>query len=166
MCIQRNLASIRALPLINKYFFMVYTSIFLFLIKQIQNIFVSSLWQPNPVLLPGKSRGWVKLAGCSPWGHKELDTTEPLQFHFLYLIVFCVFFVFFFYFAFFHLTLQFGDLFITVHRYSLHSFLQLHSTLLSEKVMAPHSSTLAWKIPLTEEPGRLQSMGSRRVRHD
>ena len=32
--------------------------------------------------------------------------------------------------------------------------------------MAPHSSTLAWKIPWTEEPGRLQSMGSIRVRHD
>ena len=36
----------------------------------------------------------------------------------------------------------------------------------SEKAMAPHSSTLAWKIPWTEEPGRLQSIGSRRVRHD
>ena len=35
-----------------------------------------------------------------------------------------------------------------------------------EKVMAPHSSTLAWKIPWTEEPGGLQSMGSRRVGHD
>ena len=32
--------------------------------------------------------------------------------------------------------------------------------LLSEKAMAPHPSTLAWKIPWTEEPGRLQSMGS------
>ena len=32
--------------------------------------------------------------------------------------------------------------------------------------MAPHSSTLAWKIPWTEEPGRLQSMGSLTVRHD
>ena len=32
--------------------------------------------------------------------------------------------------------------------------------------MAPHSSTLAWKIPWVEEPGRLQSMGSQRVRHD
>ena len=32
--------------------------------------------------------------------------------------------------------------------------------------MAPHSSTLAWKIPWTEEPGRLQSMGSRRIGHD
>ena len=36
----------------------------------------------------------------------------------------------------------------------------------SEKAMAPHSSTLAWKIPWMEEPGGLQSMGSLRVRHD
>ena len=36
----------------------------------------------------------------------------------------------------------------------------------SEKAIATHSSTLAWKIPWTEEPGRLQSMGSRRVGHD
>ena len=35
-----------------------------------------------------------------------------------------------------------------------------------EKAMAPHSSALAWKIPWTEEPSRLQSMGSRRVGHD
>ena len=34
------------------------------------------------------------------------------------------------------------------------------------QAMAPHSSTLAWKIPWTEEPGRLQSMGSLRVGHD
>ena len=35
-----------------------------------------------------------------------------------------------------------------------------------EKAMAPHSSTLAWKNPWTEEPGELQSMGSRRVGYD
>ena len=35
-----------------------------------------------------------------------------------------------------------------------------------EKEMAIHSSTLAWKIPWTEEPGGLQSMGSQRVRHN
>jgi len=35
-----------------------------------------------------------------------------------------------------------------------------------EKAMAPHSSTLAWKIPWTEEHGRLQSMGSQIVGHD
>ena len=39
-------------------------------------------------------------------------------------------------------------------------------SVLSEKAMAPHSSTLAWKIPWMEEPGRLQSMGSLRVGHD
>ena len=37
---------------------------------------------------------------------------------------------------------------------------------LAIEAMVPHSSTLAWKIPWTEEPGRLQSMGSLRVRHD
>ena len=37
---------------------------------------------------------------------------------------------------------------------------------LLEKEMASHSSTLAWKIPWTEEPGGLQSMGSQRVGHD
>ena len=40
----------------------------------------------------------------------------------------------------------------------------LHSV--REKAMAPHSSTLAWKIPWTKEPGGLQSMGLQRVRHD
>ena len=37
---------------------------------------------------------------------------------------------------------------------------------MAEKAMAPHSSTLAWKIPWTEEPGRWQSMGLHRVGHD
>ena len=40
------------------------------------------------------------------------------------------------------------------------------SRFVMEKAMAPHSSTLAWKIPWTEEPVRLQSMGSLRVGHD
>ena len=35
-----------------------------------------------------------------------------------------------------------------------------------EEGMATHSSTLAWRIPWTEEPGGLQSMGSQRIRHD
>ena len=39
-------------------------------------------WHPTPVLLPGKSHGRRSLVGCSPWGHKELDTTERLPFHF------------------------------------------------------------------------------------
>ena len=39
-------------------------------------------WHPTPVLLPGKYHGWGSLVGCSPWGHKESDTTERLHFHF------------------------------------------------------------------------------------
>ena len=39
-------------------------------------------WHPTPALLPGKSHGWRSLVGCSPWGYKELDTTERLHFHF------------------------------------------------------------------------------------
>ena len=33
-------------------------------------------WQPTPVLLPGKPHEWRSLVGYSPWGHKELGTTE------------------------------------------------------------------------------------------
>ena len=39
-----------------------------------------SKWQPTPVFLPGRSHGWRSPIGSSPWGHKELDTTE---WHFL-----------------------------------------------------------------------------------
>ena len=58
----------------------------------------------------------------------------------------------------------------SVHIFFLHIYeflVIIHQHVeLSEKAVAPHSSTLAWKIPWTEEPGRLQSMGSRRVVHD
>ena len=36
-------------------------------------------WHPTPVLLPGKSHGWRRLMGCSPWGREESDTTERLN---------------------------------------------------------------------------------------
>ena len=39
-------------------------------------------WHPTPVLLPGKPHGRRSLVGCSSWGHKELDMTERLHFHF------------------------------------------------------------------------------------
>ena len=45
-------------------------------------------------------------------------------------------------------------------------FLPSYRNSCSEKAMAPQSSILAWKIPWTEEPGALQSMGSLGVRHD
>ena len=55
------------------------------------------------------------------------------------------------------------DLFIGLSVFGINLLL---NTLYLEKAMAPHSSTLAWKIPWMEEPGMLQSMGSQRVRHD
>ena len=36
-------------------------------------------WQPTPVFLPGKSHGQRSLVGCSPWGHRESDTTEAAE---------------------------------------------------------------------------------------
>ena len=59
-------------------------------------------------------------------------------------------------------------------KHQVYTFLNLPSPSLNinslrgllEKAMATHSSTLAWKIPWMEEPGRLQSMGSHRVGHD
>ena len=54
----------------------------------------------------------------------------------------------------------------TTEQHLLFTWIRAGSFFLSEKTMAPHSSTLAWKIPWTEEPGRLQSMRSLRVGHD
>ena len=53
-------------------------------------------------------------------------------------------------------------------RFSVDSLYQAEEVQLypSEKAMATHSSTLAWQIPWTEEPGRLQPMGSLGVGHD
>ena len=56
-------------------------------------------------------------------------------------------------------------IFATIWSYQCFGFLVI-LTVISEKAMAPHSSPLAWRIPWTEEPGGLQSMGSWRVRHD
>ena len=50
-----------------------------------------------------------------------------------------------------------------VHVFWNYGFLWVYAL---EKAMAPHSSALAWKIPWTEEPGELRSMGLGRVGHD
>ena len=55
---------------------------------------------------------------------------------------------------------------VCVHMYVYVYIIYTFLSVLEEKTMAPHSSTLAWKIPWMEEPGRLQSMGLRRVKHD
>ena len=59
---------------------------------------------------------------------------------------------------------------LNIWKFTVHILLQPglenfehYFTIVSEKAMAPHSNTLAWKIPWTEKPGRLQSMGSLRV---
>ena len=61
-----------------------------------------------------------------------------------------------------HISVLFKILF----QYCRVAFCMLSSRSLLEKAMATHSSTLAWKIPWTEEPGRLQSLRLLRVRHD
>ena len=53
-----------------------------------------------------------------------------------------------------------------MYKIQVHGQLACVRELPMEKAMAPHSSTLAWKIPWMEEPGRLQSMGLLSVGHD
>ena len=61
------------------------------------------------------------------------------------------------------------ECFSEFHRYIFYNCdlrIKGHLDKVTEKAMAPHSSTLAWKIPWAEEPGGLQSTGSQRVGHD
>ena len=55
---------------------------FLFYIIEMYTSLWRRQWHPTPVVLPGNSHGWRSLVDCSPWGRKELDTTEWLHFHF------------------------------------------------------------------------------------
>ena len=82
--------------------------------------------------------------GYSPQGRKELDTTERLYFESSLVAQMVK-----------HLPVMWET---WVRSLGWEDLL--------EKEMATHSSTLAWRIPRTEEPGRLQSMGSQRVRYD
>ena len=121
-------------------------------------------WHPTPVLLPGKSHGQRSLVGCCPWGSEESDTTERLHFH---VSLSCI-----------------GEgngnplqgscpenprdrgawwaaiCGVAQTRTWLKWLSSSSGQCEREKAMAPHSSTLAWKIPWAEEPGGLQSMGS------
>ena len=122
-------------------------------------------WQATPVLLPRKSHGWRSLVGCSPWGRYESDTTERLHFHFSLshngegngnpLQCSCL-----------ENPRDSRAWWAAVYGVA-QSWTQLKRlSSSSSSSMAPHSSTLAWKIPWTEEPGRLQSMGPQRVEHN
>ena len=140
-------------------------------------------WHPTPALLAGKSQGQRSLVGCSPWGCEESDTTEWLHFHFSLSCIgegngnpfqcSCL-----------KNPRDRGAWWAAVYgvaqsrtwlkRLSIVQFgfkeivwrFQNFPIIATGKAMATHSSTLAWKIPGTEEPGRLQSMGSLRVGHD
>ena len=127
-------------------------------------------WQLTPVFLPGESQGRGSLVRCRLWGHTESDTTERIHFHFP---LSCI-------------GEGNGNPFqcsclenprdgrawwaavygVTQSQTQLKRLSNSSSSSYNlEKAMAPHSSTLAWKIPWAEEPGRLQSMRSLRVRH-
>ena len=131
-------------------------------------------WQPTPVFLPGKSHGWSSLAGYIQFtrsqrvGHKW--TTSLLLFT-EYKKAFdlmqsdswvCIFDI---------CQPRKEILYLGSKEHANTSvYLELrlysHPSWVSEKAMAPHSSTLAWKIPWMEEPGWLLSMGSQKVGHD
>ena len=95
------------------------------------------------VFLPGESQGWWSLVGCRLWGRAESDTTEVMQQQQQQQLPGSV-------------TLISTILGQVLHLFTKFRLLQ----------MAPHSSTPVWKIPWTEEPGRLQSMRSLRVGYD
>ena len=109
-------------------------------------------WQPTPVFLPEKSHGQRSLAGYGPWGPKESGMTEWLSTaqHSINTLRAS-------------LVAQMVKNLPTMQETGVWS-LGLEDTM--KKGMATHSSILAWRIPWTEEPGRLQSMGSQRVGHD
>ena len=116
----------------------------------------SDLAAPTPIFLPGENpHGQRSLAGYSPWGCKELDTTEATKhtrtFYSRHREIF-------------HLNNSMGHI-TTVWCQYYRAYREIKTSLngVMEKEVATHSSTLAWKMPRTEEPGRLQSTGSRRV---
>ena len=151
-------------------------------------------WQPTPVLLPGKSHGWRSLVGCSLWGWEDSERTEQLHFHFhaLEKEMATHFSVLAWRIPWMgepgglpsqgshRVGQDWSDLAaaavewaslvaqllknVPAMRETWVRFLGQEDAL--EKEMATHSSTLAWKIPWTEEPGRLQPIGLQRVGHD
>ena len=108
-------------------------------------------WQPTPGLLPGKSHGRRSLIGCSPWGCKESDKTEQL-----------------------HLMTGMGFLGVANSKEPACECWRLKRLWIIslgqkdplEEGMATHSSILAWRIPRSEESGRLQSIELQRIGHD
>ena len=103
------------------------------------------------MFLPGESQGQGSLVGFRLWGRTESDTTEVTKqqqqvFH--------------------NFSSKEQASFHFMAAITIRSDFEAQENKVCSPVMAPHSSTLAWKIPWTEEPGGLRSMGSLRVGHD
>ena len=111
-------------------------------------------WQPTPVFLPEESHGRRSLAGYSPWGCRVRHNWAPEHRAHRGTCV-CI-------------------MNKWMYKYINESLCSTPETITTWLInytpvwneMAPHSSTLAWKIPRKEEPNRLQSMESLRVQHD
>ena len=131
-------------------------------------------WQCTPVLLPGKSHEQKSLEGCSPWGHRESDTTEHIciyrgwssnwfESHISINNCSCTICRIDFPFPSdlpWHLCWKSvdyicGDLFLD----SLFCFIYLFVYPDTNATGEDHSSSLSWRISWTEEPGGLQSIG-------
>ena len=130
---------------------------------------------------PGVGKGQGRLVCCSPWGPKNLDMIERLNNKTCIMILSRFNSVTFLTFpnppALFLSSFSFlsnseidsSKTFLSLKSFYCSHLPEFWNWLLAysmEKAMAPLSSTLAWKIPRTEEPGRLQSMGSLGVGHD
>ena len=107
-------------------------------------------WQPTSVFLPGESQGrgacWAAVSGVAQsWTRLKLLSSSIIETRPLIWLL--------------AVRLKEGAMLSTEIHWMLLAFFP-------EKAIEPHSSTLAWKIPWMEEPGRLQSMGSLRVGHD
>ena len=115
-------------------------------------------WQPTPASLPGKLHGQRSLVNCSPWGHKESDTTMTEWLTHEWILG--------------NIKKRKKKLFQLPHILRLKSKESAHNEgdrgdigltpgsgrFLWRKKMATHSSILAWKIPWMEEPGRLHGV--------
>ena len=106
-------------------------------------------WLPTPVFLPGEFHGQRSLAGYSPCGHKESDMTQRLNNN-----TYCIGLLRY---TSGNLPANAGDIKARIQSLGQEDPL--------ERGMATHSSIPAWRIPWTDEPGQLQSIGSQRVRH-
>ena len=105
-------------------------------------------WQPTPVFLPGELHGQRSLAGYSPWGRKESDTTESVA-----------------------LSLSLTGARVSLVAQTAKNMPAMQETWVQclgseealEKGMATHSSILAWRIPWTEEAGRLNPQDNKEL---